>query len=422
MNKALKWFVPGWVRSLSRPPRRLVQRSVAGVKELAHTSRTLVQRIGQAVRGCRSLFQRLGHGCLLLCRRLLTASRLPHLARQARLLLRFQAAYARYCRTGVVPPDADPFLASVYTLTNGRLTDFLVGRLARRVPPVPEPDSPDGVMPPLYGVELQAVLTDLRRDGIHIFKHSLDPGVCAALAEFGHRTPCSPFGDHLRWGQPAVPFDPHNPIAPTYWFDDQTLVEAPPVQRILLDPTFLKVAQGYLGLEPILNLATMWWSTAFKRNADSRSAQLFHFDLDRAKFLKIFIYLTDVSEHNGPHVYVRGTHHRKVRPLLKTDRISDEELFSYYPRDRAVTVTAPKGTVFVADTRGFHKGLPLVSGTRLMFELEYVSDRFGRGEPVLAVTPRFSPAFHAWKERHPRLLCRFVGEKSAATTADLRIV
>ena len=50
------------------------------------------------------------------------------------------------------------------------------------------------------------------------------------------------------------------------------------------------------------------------KKADSEAAQMFHFDLDRIKWLKFFIYLTDVKINSGPHVYVSGTH----KPFSKT--------------------------------------------------------------------------------------------------------
>jgi hypothetical protein len=419
MIRTIKAWVPDWARGWTRPPRRLLQVCRHRLKQFPHDARVLSRRLGHT---SLALGRRLAETSRVLSRRLLDASRLPRLLETSRLLCRFYSSYTRYCRTGVVPPDAPVTLPAVYMLTNGRLTDHLAARLARRLPPVEEPSGVEGVMPALSGAEQVAVLANLRRDGVHIFDRTLDPRVCDELVEFAYRTPCMPYGDHLQLDHPRIRFDPLNPVATTYWFDPQTLAEAAPVQRILTDPTILKVAQAYLGMEPILNIYTMWWSAAFKRSADSKSAQLFHFDLSRAKFLKVFVYLVDVGEQNGPHVYVRGTHGRKVRPLIKDSRISDEEMFSYYPRDRAVTVTGVKGTVFAADTAGFHKGLPIVAGTRLIFQLEYVSDRFGPSQPMVGMNRHFGDAFRAARQRHPRLLCRFSPEKTAATTAELTIV
>jgi hypothetical protein len=403
----MKWLLPSWLRELSRPPRRLYQACRDWLRRLPRETR---ERLTRASATCHHVLERAP-----------VVSRVLSLCRSSRVLLRFCWAYTRYARTGIVPPDAYPILPPAYMLTNGRLTDFLAGRLARRFPPIAEPEG-SGIVPSLSASEHRAVLADLRRDGLHVFQRRLDPALCDELVAFARRTPCTPYGDHVPDDQQPILFDPSNPVAPAYLFDQQQLAEFPLVQRFLTDPTCLKLAQDYLGMEPILNIHIMWWSAPYKRNADRKAAQLFHFDLDRSKFLKFFVYLVDVGEDNGPHVFVRGTHVRKVRPLLRDGRIPDEDMFAHYPRDRAVTLTGPKGTMFAEDTRGFHKGTPVLEGTRLVFELEYVSDRFGRSEPVLHVNHHFDEAFRSWQERHPRVLCRFSSDETAKTTADLKMV
>ncbi len=336
-------------------------------------------------------------------------------------VLRYYLAYSRYSRTGIVPDAATNLLTPAYVLTNGRLPEFMARRLERQLPPV-EVDETKGVLPVLPHAELQAALTNLRRDGIHVFDFRIDLDVCDQLLNFALRTPCTPFGDSTPRDCPPIAFDPGNPTAPTYWFDPQLLAEHEAVQRILADPTMLRLAQAYLRMEPILNIHTMWWSVAYRKSPDYSSAQMFHMDLDRAKFLKFFIYLTDVGSENGPHVYIRGTHRRKPRALVRDDRIPDDIVFANCPTQQVVTLTGPRGTIFAEDTRGLHKGQPVVSGARLVLELEYASDRFGRAEPLIDMNGGFTDAFRAWKERHPRLMCRFSTDKSKSNTSDLRII
>ena len=44
-------------------------------------------------------------------------------------------------------------------------------------------------------------------------------------------------------------------------------------------------------------------------------AQLYHFDLDRPKWLKFFIYLNDVENlDHGPHSYIKNTHKVFAKP------------------------------------------------------------------------------------------------------------
>lgn len=80
---------------------------------------------------------------------------------------------------------------------------------------------------------------------------------------------------------------------------------------MITDMNFFAIAQEYLACKPIHDLVLMWWSAPHSNKASSEAAQLYHFDMDHLKFLKFFIYLTDVDEHNGPHCYVRKSHIHK---------------------------------------------------------------------------------------------------------------
>ena len=85
-------------------------------------------------------------------------------------------------------------------------------------------------------------------------------------------------------------------------------------------------------------------------------------------FLKVFIYLSDVSEINGPHIYVENSH--------KDNNIGDE--LRYY-NDSEITqsnnkikyILGKKGSIFFEDTFGMHKGGIISHGYRLMLILTY---------------------------------------------------
>ena len=51
----------------------------------------------------------------------------------------------------------------------------------------------------------------------------------------------------------------------------------------------------------------MWWSVAGNKQPDSAAAQLYHFDMDRIRWIKFFINLTDVTAENGPHCFIAGS-------------------------------------------------------------------------------------------------------------------
>ena len=131
---------------------------------------------------------------------------------------------------------------------------------------------------------------------------------------------------------------------------------------------------------------SMWWSApTCDEQLQSRAAQLYHFDMDRLKFVKFFVYLSDVDSDRGPHCYVRGSHLRKPAELLKDDRLSDDEILKHYPASELIELTGKAGTMLAVDTRGLHKGKPLETGDRLIFQVQFADSLFGQNYPQIHV-------------------------------------
>lgn len=181
-----------------------------------------------------------------------------------------------------------------------------------------------------------------------------------------------------------VVFDESNPVSNRYSLFANSLVDNDAAQALLLDRNLLHIAQEYLGAKPILDIGMMWWSLPVHGlpNAEqlkNKAAQMFHFDLDRLKFLKVFVYLTDVDMLNGPHVYVEDTHRTLPDGITAGGRYSDAAIESLLP-GRVKYLTGKKGTILFVDTRGIHKGLELEKGKRLIFQMEFCLGLFGKPE------------------------------------------
>ena len=112
--------------------------------------------------------------------------------------------------------------------------------------------------------------------------------------------------------------------------------------------------------------------------------------MDRFRFVKFFVYLTDVDTNNGPHCYVRGSHLRKPRVLLRDERILDDEIASHYKPENMVELTGPTGTILAVDTRGFHKGKPLVERDRLILQIQFADSLFGQNYGAVPVPANIS--------------------------------
>jgi hypothetical protein len=257
--------------------------------------------------------------------------------------------------------------------------------------------------------DLGLALAHLRDRGYVVFDRRLDEKSCKELLSFARRTPSLPMGEGAPTGSPSmrVVFDPAHPLAPKYDFAPADLMRSRTVQELVSDPTLLALAQDYLGCQPVIDIVSMWWSTTARREASSAAAQLYHFDMDRFGFLKFFFYLTEVDRHTGPHAYVAGSHRHKPKALWRDGRIPDEELLPHFAVEDIVEIVGPIGTMFAADTSGFHKGTPLERATRLLFQIQFSTDLFGYNLAPIPVPTDAVPRLREAMARYPYIYSSF---------------
>jgi hypothetical protein len=170
------------------------------------------------------------------------------------------------------------------------------------------------------------------------------------------------------------------------WAGDlQDILAIPVVQKLVSDKFLLLVAQKFLNAIPIHCQANSWWSKNYSQDINdlNKNAQMFHQDKEYVKFVKIFIYLNDVGIDNGPHQYVRGSsinYADNVPDGYKvSDRLSDQFLQEKYAKEDFVNMTGKSGSIIIEDTSGFHKGVPVLEGHRLLAQIEYTSSLYFNG-------------------------------------------
>ena len=175
-------------------------------------------------------------------------------------------------------------------------------------------------------------------------------------------------------------FNENKLISNIYKFNSEDLLNDSVVQDLIMDPLLINVARNYFKSEPIFDYPAMWWSTDYKVKIDD-AAQDYHFDMDRIKWLKVFIYLSDVNDKNGPHSYISGSHRENAKPQNSLEkgyvRIEDSELEKYYSKNRFKEIKGEKGTIVFGDTLCWHKGKPITEGNRLVLQFQYTSSLFG---------------------------------------------
>lgn len=182
----------------------------------------------------------------------------------------------------------------------------------------------------------------------------------------------------------------------------EDILKIPAIRELAFDAEVLSIVRRHLGAPPLLLDISAWKSFAAPERA--KDAQLFHYDLDDYRFCKLFIYLTDVEEDGGPHVYAPGTHRPeeidKARPgpqdparvvfdewYFKTLRKSDEDVRRWF-QNNPIPLTGSRGTRFLANTEGLHKGEPPMRSDRWILQFEYGVSAFTQwaGSYPLALT------------------------------------
>lgn len=178
-----------------------------------------------------------------------------------------------------------------------------------------------------------------------------------------------------------------------------------PALELALSRPVLELIASYYGLFPRLVDISIHYTML--TDTPASASQLWHRDPGDLKLVKVFLYLNDVDEHGGPFCYIPGTQpcgplsHVKPPHLDKELegrerlwRITDEEMRAVIPEKRWVKCTGPIGTMVVADTIGYHRGLKPVKRERTMVCFTYNS---GAGGRVLRLEPsEDSPEPQRW--------------------------
>jgi hypothetical protein len=209
-----------------------------------------------------------------------------------------------------------------------------------------------------------ALVRELERDGIAMLGNFVDMAAITRIrahlegADLRERfPPCrGPFK------LDAVPDNVH--VAE---YSTEHILASPDVLAIANHPRLLAAAARYLGCKPTISNLSIWWS--LPADGTAQEAENFHRDVDDWRFVKLFVYLSDVGPGAGPHCFVRGSH-RSWR-FVRKRRIDDAEVAAVFPAADMLQIQGKTGDAFLEDTFGLHKGQPPRSERRLLFQVEY---------------------------------------------------
>lgn len=318
----------------------------------------------------------------------MTVSKASKVIQGTKAAARLAAGAWQFARHRTTPNYAYQSLIQLFCLTGGWSNDVLAGALALKHPAY-DLSGGCGILGDGVASLVPRVVSDLRENGYHIFEQRLTQEVCDRLRTFAltHEAVIRPTDQDVQsaFGTRKAVYDPASPQGIIYQFEQETLVNQPEIQELITDRSIISVAQAYIGSQPVLDEVNLWWSTAYGAKPDANAAQLYHFDMDRIRWLKFFFYLTDVGPENGPHCFVSGSHKTGGIPAAFLDRgyvrIPDQEVASTYGPERLIEFTGPRGTIIAEDTRGLHKGRPVLRGDRLILEFEFSNCLFGATSP-----------------------------------------
>ncbi|MDF1653941.1 MAG: phytanoyl-CoA dioxygenase family protein [Coxiellaceae bacterium] len=209
----------------------------------------------------------------------------------------------------------------------------------------------------------------LRANGFVILKEAVDVGLCQEIKkeidlkveEYG----ASYSTDRRLWG-----FDKIAPSSEIFFK--------------LIENIQGSIGERYLGSE--LFLQTIMAGKIQFEGGNLGSGMGWHRDSFSRQF-KVIIYLSDVCEKNGPFQFLAGSH--KLSSISKTfknnsisngtsTRYSDSDISEIIKNEKLeiTTVCGKAGAIVLADTRGIHRGMPLMEGTRYAITKYYVGNKF----------------------------------------------
>lgn len=226
-------------------------------------------------------------------------------------------------------------------------------------------------------VNFSIINNNLKNEGFFLYENFMSQKECDDLRNYILQTELIPKSDLNPNNQKEIKFNQNNPMGTIYEMEKNKILKNKIAQEILFNDTIFQISQNYFESVPLFDHISLAVSTKSKK-PDYTAAQMFHFDLDKPKWLKFFIFLNDVDESNGPHFFVPKSHKnlgitKEIR-YRGYDRIDDNIILKNY--NDIKVMTAKKGTLLIEDTRGLHKGSVVKENYRCIAMIQYNNSNF----------------------------------------------
>jgi hypothetical protein len=209
----------------------------------------------------------------------------------------------------------------------------------------------------------EAALSVLRRDGVASMAPLLtSPQIAEVDAFLRNRELVGHDGTTFHLGQaPAGTQRASYPLT--------TTLTCPHLFAAVNNPALLAFAESYLGAKPTISAVRIDCTFPPRDGATPVQAQQFHRDYDDWRLVKVFVYISEVDDLGGPHEYVRTSHLRSGR--FRATPFHREFIDREYGSGAIERIRGPRGTTFVADTFGIHRGGVPTRAVRTLFQATY---------------------------------------------------
>jgi hypothetical protein len=198
----------------------------------------------------------------------------------------------------------------------------------------------------------------------------IQPSQVEEIRQYLRGKDCSEVG-HPEYGKFRAP-DEVPPHGRKLAYDLPTLLRCPHLLEIANHPVILRAVERMLGCKPTLAAMDAWWSMGGRTpdpDAGSYRDDLYHRDVEDFRFVKLFVYLTEVDKESGPHIFVRGSH--RDSKLIQRRPWNHDEVVAAFGTDAIQTFVGARGTAFLENTWGIHRAYPAKSKDRLIYSVTY---------------------------------------------------
>jgi len=135
---------------------------------------------------------------------------------------------------------------------------------------------------------------------------------------------------------------------------NEDLADFPAFLRAGLEPHVLTTVMDAMGMVPHLESIDIIESVPSQ--AKPSASQLWHYDVNDEHIIKLFVYLEDCADENGPFTFVDARDSMRVASAVG-HYVDDAQLSKHVPSTDWQKVEGPAGTAFLIDTgRCYHFG------------------------------------------------------------------